>query len=119
MFNVLNHPIERITFDRWRGVNVMADASELAVAVSGRCGLILIGRAYKNFEKVWRSDVVMLSVAKELTEILFEKPIEIAPVQEFGQPDIDLMSRAEFVGPYGAGLSDSVAPDETSQRHCR
>ena len=84
MVDELNHPIERVTFDRWRGVNVMADARELAVAVSGRCVRIHIGRAYKNFEKVRRCDVVMLSVAKELTEILFEKPIEIAnPVQSF------------------------------------
>jgi hypothetical protein len=45
MFDVLNHPIERVTFDRWRDVNMMADARELAVAVNGRCLWILIGRA--------------------------------------------------------------------------
>ena len=63
-------------------------ASELTVAVNGRGVRFLIGRAQKNFEKLWRCGVVMLSVAKKLLQILLQKPIEIAnPVQSFRMHD--------------------------------
>ena len=42
----------------------------------------------RDFEKVWRCGVVMLSVTEKLLQILLQKPVEIAdPVQPLGMND--------------------------------
>jgi hypothetical protein len=88
VLDVVKHPLERFTFDRWGDFNIIASTTKLTVAV-GRCGFrFLICSLQKDFEEFRRCRVVVLSVAKKLAQILLKKPVEVAdPVQTLALDD--------------------------------
>src|SRR5215471_15124785 len=49
----------------------------------------------------------------------FGYSLEIAPVQELGEPSTYLPQSAEFIGSHQASVPDSGQPYEASHRYCR
>src|SRR5262245_680018 len=86
-FDILKHPIQGFAFDRVQDLRVIA-SNKLTIAVYG-CGVrFVIGGLQKNFKKLWRRGVIMLSVTDKLFRILLQKPVEIGdPIPPPGLDD--------------------------------
>jgi L-asparaginase II len=65
VFDILKHPIQRVTFDRMQDLNGIA-SNKLTIAVDGCGARVPIRGLQQGLEKLWRCGVVMLSVTEKL-----------------------------------------------------